>query len=526
MHGYDPQFQSLLSARDAAFDEKQRLYQPMEDAFQETVRLKAKDPRIDSLFDQAQREHEQGRRAAEASQAAFHNRTGQAGAYSQQKQQHYATRDSLQAEAKALIARVKADRDAAHNHWDSARQRFIAARDTYNTARDAFNAYRSVHRYISHPGDAELAAQAGVPVEFHGHLYVSMDEKGNRQIYYGGENGDPLGAGHGHYVLDKYGNVTYRRPPQAEHGVQNVVGYQPPAKKQAAKPATRSAAKPADQQAARAREETRRREEARLAQERLDQAKEEERRRLDAPRIAAQAAAAQAAERAAQARLERAIRQAAADGLMQPESYYRDPTNPIDRDARHMHIRVEKILADWQKADEEAARNRPVVTPPEPIRPTPPVAPRVQPPAQPTPTTQPAKAGTGRKREATERAAIAEGHGPAKDNRHRHNRANKPIHVPTTRKEHARRVAAYEQWRDSGTLPDNMWMDGSTTWDRDLGEEVINVFIGFKGERDERKKMHITLTKAGDIQFVRYLDGEALYDRKAGIGSLKDLGLE
>lgn len=39
-------------------------------------------------------------------------------------------------------------------------------------------------------------------------------------IYFGGV-GKPDGPGHGHYVMDQKGNVTYRREPFDPHGAQN-----------------------------------------------------------------------------------------------------------------------------------------------------------------------------------------------------------------------------------------------------------------------------------------------------------------
>ena len=42
----------------------------------------------------------------------------------------------------------------------------------------------------------------------------------NTNIYFGGV-GKPDGLGHGHYVMDPGGNVTYRRDPFDPHGAQN-----------------------------------------------------------------------------------------------------------------------------------------------------------------------------------------------------------------------------------------------------------------------------------------------------------------
>lgn len=46
------------------------------------------------------------------------------------------------------------------------------------------------------------------------------DSDGNTNIYFGGI-GKPDGPGHGHYVMDQYGTVTYMRNPSDPHGTQN-----------------------------------------------------------------------------------------------------------------------------------------------------------------------------------------------------------------------------------------------------------------------------------------------------------------
>ena len=49
---------------------------------------------------------------------------------------------------------------------------------------------------------------------------ISTDSDGITNIYFGGI-GKPNGTGHGHYAMDRNGNVTYRREPFDPHGTQN-----------------------------------------------------------------------------------------------------------------------------------------------------------------------------------------------------------------------------------------------------------------------------------------------------------------
>jgi hypothetical protein len=52
-----------------------------------------------------------------------------------------------------------------------------------------------------------------------------MEPDGTVNIYFGGF-GSPDGPGHGHYVMDPSGTVTYARDPSDEHGAQNFADYE------------------------------------------------------------------------------------------------------------------------------------------------------------------------------------------------------------------------------------------------------------------------------------------------------------
>lgn len=67
----------------------------------------------------------------------------------------------------------------------------------------------------------ERADKAGVPREYHGNLYVSAEENGNINILFGGKK-KPNGEDHGHYVLDKFGNVVYAREIGAERPPEHI----------------------------------------------------------------------------------------------------------------------------------------------------------------------------------------------------------------------------------------------------------------------------------------------------------------
>ena len=68
-----------------------------------------------------------------------------------------------------------------------------------------------------------IAARAGVPLQYQDNVLISTDPDGITNIYFGGI-GKPNGTGHGHYVMDQHGTVTYRREPFDPHGAQNFTG--------------------------------------------------------------------------------------------------------------------------------------------------------------------------------------------------------------------------------------------------------------------------------------------------------------
>ena len=65
-----------------------------------------------------------------------------------------------------------------------------------------------------------IAEKAGVPLQYQDNVLISTDPDGITNIYFGGI-GKPNGTGHGHYAMDRNGNVTYRRDPFDPHGAQN-----------------------------------------------------------------------------------------------------------------------------------------------------------------------------------------------------------------------------------------------------------------------------------------------------------------
>lgn len=124
------------------------------------------------------------------------------------KEDFAAARQAFQA-AKAAHERAQADFKRAKAEFDAAAKAFQTRLDKVKTA----NQKRRDDK-------KSIAAKAGVPIQHRNNVVISTDTDGNTNIYFGGV-GAPDGPGHGHYVLDGNGNVTYKRDPFDPHGSQN-----------------------------------------------------------------------------------------------------------------------------------------------------------------------------------------------------------------------------------------------------------------------------------------------------------------
>lgn len=112
-------------------------------------------------------------------------------------------------QAKAEHERTQADFKRAQTNFDNAAKAF----------RDRLEKVRSESKKRNDDRQS-LARKAGVPSQYLDKVWVSRKPDGTVNIYFGGV-GEPNGPGHGHYVLDPNGSVSYRRDPFDPHGAQN-----------------------------------------------------------------------------------------------------------------------------------------------------------------------------------------------------------------------------------------------------------------------------------------------------------------
>lgn len=131
--------------------------------------------------------------------------------------------------AQAAARQAQAEFDSAKAEHEHLQDDYRDAKAAHEQAKDAFNrrlAEVKAEQEQRRSDNRSLAQEAGVPSQYRDNLYVSTDEDGNVNIYFGGSGGDPLGDGHGHYVMDRLGNVTYTRDPNEDHGAHNFTEVQ------------------------------------------------------------------------------------------------------------------------------------------------------------------------------------------------------------------------------------------------------------------------------------------------------------
>lgn len=242
------------SARDAmnrVHEEKQRAYAAQDATWQALQRLRdSYGPRIESLnrlqetafqnmkraFDSASSAHDRRDGASAASYAAdghrykaesqgyVSERRGLVDALRNAKAHHDATKPAFQ-QAKDSFNSAKRRFDAAKAEHEQAQEAFKASKEAFDKAVAAFRARLEAVRSAGRADRRALAEKAGVPHQYLDQVWISKKPDGTVNIYFGGV-GTPDGPGHGHYVLDRNGNVTYKRDPFDPHGAQNFTENQ------------------------------------------------------------------------------------------------------------------------------------------------------------------------------------------------------------------------------------------------------------------------------------------------------------
>ena len=240
------------AARDvmnSAYESKQRAYEAQQDAWERYRTTKnSNGPRIDSLNAQQERAYQNMKSAFESASLAHGMHDGaSARMYADQGHAYKAEAQDCVAERRRLVAEIRTAREnleaikpyfqTAKDEFAGARQAFLSAKAEHERAQEAFKRAKAEFDSCAKAFKARLdelksanrkrrkdkksiAEKAGVPSQYRDNVWISTDSDGNTNIYFGGV-GKPDGPGHGHYVMDQHGTVTYRRDPFDPHGAQN-----------------------------------------------------------------------------------------------------------------------------------------------------------------------------------------------------------------------------------------------------------------------------------------------------------------
>jgi hypothetical protein len=240
---------SAREVMNRAHEAKQRAYQEQDRTWQYYQNVRnANGPRIDSLNGQQEQAFQNMKRSFENASAAHDRRDGASASnyasdghrYKAEAQGYVAERRRLVDEirsarasheaSKPAFQRVKDEFSSAKRVFDSAKVEHEHAQNEFKRAKEAFDsaskAFRSRLERVKAEGKRKredkkaIAERAGVAYQYRENVRISTDSAGNTNIYFGGL-GKPNGPGHGHYVMDRSGAVTYRRDPFDPHGAQN-----------------------------------------------------------------------------------------------------------------------------------------------------------------------------------------------------------------------------------------------------------------------------------------------------------------
>lgn len=238
----------------AIFEEKDRAYKAQQSAWENLSRLRdSYGPRIEQL-NRLQESAFQNMSSSFSNASAAHDRRDGASAKSYAEQGHTYKDESkgYVEERRRLVSELRSAADhqrtyvpafqAAKGRFGTAKREFDAAKAAHERTQTEFKAAKEAFDKASKAFKARLdivktqnakkandkrsiAERAGVPYQYLDKVYVSIGTDGTTNIYFGGM-GEPNGPGHGHYVLDRVGNVTYKRDPYEEHGGKNFAESQ------------------------------------------------------------------------------------------------------------------------------------------------------------------------------------------------------------------------------------------------------------------------------------------------------------
>lgn len=253
----DQAWKRRSSARDGLArtrEDKQRAYEVQQAAWEYLQSVRNRNgPRIDQLNREQETAYQRMRDSFEQASAAHASRDGASArryaddghAYKAESQRAVAERRRLVEEirdaksrhdatkpgfqrAKDAHARAQADFNSAKAEHERLKSAFQTTKAEFERAKQAFETRLASVRSANEQRRSEkrqLARQAGVPSQYIDDVWVTTKPDGTVHFYFGGV-GSPDGPGHGHYVMETSGHISYRRDPFDPHGAHNHTDHE------------------------------------------------------------------------------------------------------------------------------------------------------------------------------------------------------------------------------------------------------------------------------------------------------------
>lgn len=165
---------------------------------------------------------DEGHRYKSDSQSYVAERRRLVGEIRSAKGQHDDSKPAFQRAKEDFSARMRMFEAAKAEH-ERAQQAFKQAKADFDSAVTAFQSRLEKAKAENQQRKQDrraLALKAGIPHQYVDTCRVSTKPDGVVNIYFGGV-GKSDGPGHGHYVMDASGKVTYKRDPFDPHGAHN-----------------------------------------------------------------------------------------------------------------------------------------------------------------------------------------------------------------------------------------------------------------------------------------------------------------
>jgi len=209
----DYEYDRLREEMNGAWEAMQYAKREHDNAWDESQNLQSRyGYQIERLKDEHDRVFEAMKQAYEDASRAFDRGDhGEARSYADRGKELKAELPSLVSERRRMIEelrRVQARHKATRDGYQDKKREFQLAKERFDD-----------HRAVRMAAKQDAVFSAGL--QHYGHeVLVKHQEDGSTSIYFGGV-GTPDGPGHAHYVVDQFGNITYRRDPFADRGPQN-----------------------------------------------------------------------------------------------------------------------------------------------------------------------------------------------------------------------------------------------------------------------------------------------------------------